>query len=228
MGAYGLVINLAMGLLVGLAVDWLADWLPAYGQVRRPTAATRPRWRRLGLLGGGLLFGVYLHLFLSSPVSSTPVSLWMVWFSFALFLLILVVDVEHRRVLNVVVYPMLLVGVVLVFVRPELSLASALGGGLLGFGLFFLLFLLRPGGLGAGDVKLAALIGVLLGFPSVLVALFAAIGLGGASAIVLLLSRRVGLRGTMAYAPYLSVGAMIGLLYGPSLVAWYLQRLGIP
>ncbi len=56
------------------------------------------------------------------------------------------------------------------------------------------------------------------------VALIAAIGLGGVSAAFLLLLRRVGRRGTMAYAPYLSLGAMVALLYGPTIIAWYLGR----
>jgi leader peptidase (prepilin peptidase)/N-methyltransferase len=227
MDANGLVINIAVGLWIGLVVNWLADRLPGYGQTQPVPVPDHPRRRWLGVFAAGLIFGAYLTRFMNNPANGSPTNPWILWLGFALFLLILVVDVEHRRVLNVVVYPMLLLGVALAFVRAEISPASALLGGLLGFGLFFLLFLLRPGGLGAGDVKLAALIGVLLGFPSVLVALVTAIGLGGVGALVLLLSHRIGLRGTMAYAPYLSIGAMIGLLYGPAIVTWYLERLGI-
>ena len=157
----------------------------------------------------------------------SPAHHWVLWLFFALFLLILVVDLEHRRVLNVVVYPMACVGLALALIRPDLSFASAVIGGLVGFASFLLLFLLRPGGLGAGDVKLAGLIGLLVGFPAVSVALIAAIGLGGLGAAFLLLFRRVGLRGTMAYAPYLSLGAMVALLYGPTIIAWYWGRFGI-
>ena len=227
MDANGLVINIAVGLWIGLVVNWLADRLPGYGQTQPVPVPDHPRRRWLGVFAAGPIFGAYLTRFMNNPANGSLTNPWILWLGFALFLLILVVDVEHRRVLNVVVYPMLLLGVALAFVRAEISPASALLGGLLGFGLFFLLFLLRPGGLGAGDVKLAALIGVLVGFPSVLVALVTAIGLGGMGALVLLLSRRIGLRGTMAYAPYLSIGAMVGLLYGPAIVTWYLERLGI-
>ncbi len=220
----GLVINLILGLVVGLSVNWLADWLPAHGRTDSSALPVRNGWRWGGVLVTALLFAGYLSAFgVDAPVGpgSYP---WVQWMFFALFLLILVVDLEHRRVLNIVVYPMACVGLLLVFVRPELSLLRACLGGLFGFFAFFLLFRLRPGALGAGDVKLAGLIGLLLGFPGVLVALAAGIGLGGLGATFLLLFRRVGRRGTMAYAPYLSVGAMIALLYGPTIISWYVGR----
>ncbi|MBI3960061.1 MAG: prepilin peptidase [Chloroflexi bacterium] len=227
MNEYGLAFNLLVGLLIGLAVNWLADWLPAYGRTDSPALLVR-HWRRwAGVLVASSLFGGYLFAFPEHPTVASPARDWMLWLFFALFLLILVVDLEHRRVLNVVVYPMACVGLILATVRPDLSFASAVIGALVGFASFFLLFLLRPGGLGAGDVKLAGLIGLLVGFPEVSVALIAAIGLGGVSAAFLLLLRRVGRRGTMAYAPYLSLGAMVALLYGPAIIAWYLGRFGI-
>ena len=224
MDNYGLAFNLLGGLLVGLGVNWLADWLPGYGRIQSPTLRVRNWWRWAGVLLTSLLFGGYLSVFRMHMLVGSSANLWMLWIFFALFLLILVVDLEHRRVLNIVVYPMACVGLLLAFIRPEISFFSALIGGLVGFFAFFLLFRLRPGGLGAGDVKLAGLIGLLVGFPGVLVALVAGIGLGGIGAALLLLFRRVGRRGTIAYAPYLSVGAMIALLYGPRIIAWYLGR----
>lgn len=231
MNEYGVTINLLVGLfvglLVGLGVNWLADRLPAYGRTDSPALTVRNWQRWAGVLLVSILFGGYLFAFQEHPMVGSPAHHWVLWLLFALFLLILVVDLEHRRVLNVVVYPMACVGLLLAFVRPEISLASAVIGALLGFASFFLLFLLRPGGLGAGDVKLAGLIGLLVGVPGVVVALITAIGLGGLGAAFLLVFRRVGLRGTMAYAPYLSLGAMVALLYGPTIIAWYLGRFGI-
>lgn len=224
MDNYGLAFNLLGGLLVGLGVNWLADWLPGYGRIQSPTLRVRNGWRWAGVFLTSLLFGGYLFVFRMHMLVGSSAYLWTLWIFFALFLLILVVDLEHRRVLNIVVYPMACVGLLLAFIRPEISFFSALIGGLVGFFAFFLLFRLRPGGLGAGDVKLAGLIGLLVGFPGVLVALVAGIGLGGIGAALLLLFRRVGRRGTIAYAPYLSVGAMIALLYGPRIIAWYLGR----
>jgi len=229
MNEYGVVFNLVVGLVVGLGVNWLADRLPAYGRTDLPAqTVTASHWRRgAGVILASCLFGGYIFAFQSDPTGGSPVYDWLLWLFFAVFLLILVIDLEHRRVLNVVVYPMACVGLILAAIRPELSLSSAVIGGLVGFASFLLLFLLRPGGLGAGDVKLAGLVGLLVGFPGVSVALIVAIGLGGLGAAFLLVLRRVGLRGTMAYAPYLSLGAMVALLYGQTIIAWYLGRFGI-
>lgn len=227
MNEYGVPFNLIAGLLVGLGVNWLADRLPAYGRMDLSVQPLRNRRRWAGVLLVSCLFGVYLSLFQAQTINASSIHHWLLWFFFALFFLILVVDLEHRRVLNVVVYPMACMGLILAAIRPDLSLSSAVIGGLVGFTSFFLLFRLRPGGLGAGDVKLAGLIGLLVGFPGVSVALIVAIGLGGLGAGFLLISRQVGLRGTIAYAPYLSLGAMVALLYGPIIIAWYLGRFGV-
>lgn len=225
MASNGMTLNLITALCVGLGVNWLADWLPRFGNTN---AANFTRsWRRWGwVFLTALLGGSYLSLKVR-PGFFTPGTDPFVWFFFALFLLILVIDLEHRRVLNVVVYPMAAVGLLLALLHPQLSLVNALVGGLVGFGLFLLLYLVRPGGLGAGDVKLAGLIGILVGFPGVLVAILVALTLGGVAAALLLLSRRVGPKGTMAYAPYLSIGALFALMYGPAIIAWYLGRFGI-
>ena len=81
-----------------------------------------------------------------------------------------------------------------------------------GFGVFFLLALIGRGAMGLGDVKLAGVIGLMTGYPLVVAALALGIVLGGVAAIALLVTRRAGRKGTMAYAPYLALGTIIVLL----------------
>ena len=66
--------------------------------------------------------------------------------------------------------------------------------------------------MGAGDVKLAGVIGLMLGFPAAITALVIGIFLGGAAAIILLITHRAGRKSTFAYAPYLALGALVMLL----------------
>ncbi len=82
---------------------------------------------------------------------------------------------------------------------------------------YFLLALFSPGGggLGLGDVKLAGLIGLALGWLGwgpVVVALYAGFISGGVLALVMLVTRRVGLKGDLAYGPPMLLGAFAGLL----------------
>lgn len=130
----------------------------------------------------------------------------------AYFLAIVAIDLEHRLVLNRMTGPGLLaaLGVAAVGLGP--TLPAAIIGAIAGFLLLWVPALLLPG-LGMGDVKLAAVIGALVGFPGVVTALEIGVVAGGAAAGLLLLTRRIGRRDTLAYAPYLVVGVAL-VLFG--------------
>jgi leader peptidase (prepilin peptidase) / N-methyltransferase len=90
---------------------------------------------------------------------------------------------------------------------PQQLIAGAAAGGFL-----LAAALARPGGMGMGDVKLAGMLGFLLGW-KVLTALFiGAIG-GGIAAAVLLSRSAEGRRSTMAYGPYLALGGALTILF---------------
>jgi leader peptidase (prepilin peptidase)/N-methyltransferase len=75
--------------------------------------------------------------------------------------------------------------------------------------------------MGLGDVKMAALMGIMLGFPSVLVAIFVAIIAGGIMAIVLLATRKKGRKQAIPFGPFLALGTMLALIWGNSIWGWY-------
>lgn len=105
-------------------------------------------------------------------------------------------------------------------------LSSLSGGGIFAV-LFLLIALLYKGGMGWGDVKLAGLVGLATGFPLVLVAMAISFLSGGLVAGFLLLLRRKGWKEGIPYGPFLSLGAPIALLWGESLIHWYLALLGV-
>lgn len=80
--------------------------------------------------------------------------------------------------------------------------------------------------MGEGDVKLAIALGVMVGYPSAIVFLTTAFISGGVIGILIMLTRRGGLRTAVPFAPFLIIGAIVGLFYGPQLVHWYLGMLG--
>jgi len=114
-----------------------------------------------------------------------------------------------------------LLALVLAVVTPGLSLVRALTGGAV-IGVFFLLFhLASRRGIGLGDVKLGALIGAVtgLGFdnPDHLQAIYAVTGgvfLGGAAALLLLITRLRSLKDPIPYGPFLCAGAVLVLFQG--------------
>lgn len=139
-----------------------------------------------------------------------------------LFVVVLFIDLEHRVIPNQLVYPAVLVAAALSPLWPELSLSRALIGGVVGFLVMLVPCLL--GGMGFGDVKLAGLIGVMVGFPLVFVALAITILSGGGMASLMLVARRKGRKDTMAYGPFLALAGVVTLLYGQPIWQWYILR----
>ncbi len=74
-----------------------------------------------------------------------------------------------------------------------------------------------------GDVVLAGLLGLMVGFPLVFIALFLSILAGGIVAAALLISRRKKRREMMPFGPFLCLGGMVTLLWGKELLGWYLS-----
>ncbi len=82
--------------------------------------------------------------------------------------------------------------------------------------------LVNPRGMGWGDVKMAALIGLVTGFPLVLVALVTGVVLGGLVALILLLLRIKKRKETIPFGPFLSIATIATLLWGSHILDWYL------
>lgn len=89
--------------------------------------------------------------------------------------------------------------------------------------LFFLLlvFLTRGRGMGWGDVKLAAVLGLLLGWPDIILALALAFVIGGIVGAWGVLSRRLTLKSALPFGPFLALGAALTVFLGHSFVSWY-------
>lgn len=133
----------------------------------------------------------------------------------AVLSLIALLDLRYRRIPNSVVYPAIIGAGLLHLVWHPIPLASILLGAGLAFFIFFLTMLLRPGDLGAGDVKLAILVGMLLGFPHVLWALFVGGMVGALVAVYYLVARQATHKMQIAYGPFLCLGAAVALCFNP-------------
>ena len=142
-----------------------------------------------------------------------------------IFLVVFVIDLEHGLILDIVVYPGMVLAFVFSFFWPELGwpslgVLSALLGGAIGFSLMLVPYLVSGGGMGGGDVKLAGLIGLATGFPYVLIALLLAIISAGVLAIALIASRRRTRKQTIPFGPFLAAAAMVTLVWGQPIADW--------
>ena len=154
---------------------------------------------------------------------NTPSS-WPTWYvaillAYAVFLgAIAIYDLRWQRIPNRAVYPAVTVAIALAFVQPTGPWWSFLLAGLFGGCLLLAIALASRGGLGLGDAKLAVLIGLMSGWPSVIAALFLGFAGGAVVGVGLLASGRLGRRDPMPFGPALAAGAIAAIFVGPQLV----------
>jgi len=246
------LLVVALGVLVGAVVNRLGTDLPARHPPRRPRCpyCGRPRpwyhWVTLPTyivgrarcphcsapiplryplveLALGFLFGC-LYLRYGPTVQSGFFATYT-----AIFALVTITDLERRVILNVVTLPAMALAMIGSFFTGNTAWWSALLGGLLGY-VFFLIaalvgnLLLGPGALGGGDVKLAAFVGLVVGFPLVVEALVLTILSGGLISLLLLVTRLRSLRDPIPYGPFLVIGGWVTMLWGMEIAQWFLWR----
>lgn len=242
------VIFALIGLFAGGIINVLADDLPVR---RRPTHPRCPHcghrygpagWLSIGRRLQGstcpecgqahrrrpLIVEVCtLLVFAALPSLISPAISLAVYSAYiAVLILIIVIDIEHRLVLHVVTFPSMAAALAASFFLPDNAPLLALAGGLAGFIFFFLAYLLGqrlfgPGALGFGDVTLATMMGLMLGFQRIFFALILGILLAGLWSLLGLLSGRMSRRAYFAYGPFLAVAGIVTIIWGARFYAWF-------
>jgi leader peptidase (prepilin peptidase) / N-methyltransferase len=154
-----------------------------------------------------------------------------------IYITIAIIDLKHQLILNKIVYPSLIAALVIApfFVQGgnlisgrfhfgdiQIGILNALIGAGVGFIFLLIPAIISRGGMGFGDVKMAALIGLTTGFPGVLVAILGGIILGGLVAIVLLVSGLKKRKEAIPFGPFLSLATIVTLIWGNQIFTWYL------
>ncbi|MDP1722708.1 MAG: prepilin peptidase [Candidatus Gottesmanbacteria bacterium] len=159
-------------------------------------------------------------VYLQSQALEFPQSLALVgWLLFFCSLLVIfVADFKYQIIPD----SMVIIGIVGVLLQGQALWLSALGAG----GFFFLLWLVTRGkGMGLGDVKFAFLMGLLLGFPNIIVASYLAFLTGAVVGVILILTGKTQLRAHIAFGPFLVLGTIIALGWGKQLIQWWMNIL---
>jgi len=153
----------------------------------------------------------------------------------SLMLIVALIDLEHGLILNRVIYPAIIALLLLAPFWGELgasrpflgnsgmlgSLLNSLVAGVGAFLVFLIIFLVYPRGMGGGDPKLAGVVGLLVGFPGVLFALWLAVVGGGLLAITLLVTGKKGRKDSIPFGPFLAASAIITFLGGSEILNRY-------
>lgn len=165
------------------------------------------------------------------PAALTPALLFWAAIGIALTL----IDLDHHRLPDVITLPAYPVTALLLVLASSLTgewgrmLQALIGLVVLG-GLYLLLALAYPAGMGLGDVKLSGSLGMLLawlGWPQLIVGGFSAFVVGGVIGVALMLIGRAGRKSGVPFGPFMLIGAAIGLTAGPALADGYLRLTGL-
>jgi leader peptidase (prepilin peptidase)/N-methyltransferase len=189
--------------LGGALAERLASVWPADEAQGRPIG-----WRTvlLALASGLVAAGVVARSQL--PWWATGVHLALL----ALLIVLTATDLEQRRLPHVVLDPLILLALVFVPLNPGVDPVMALVGAVAAVAFLGALALVVRGGLALGDLYLVAPIGLVLGWPAIFSALFAAAFLSAGASLALLAARRVGMRSYIPFGPFLVAGAGLVLL----------------
>lgn len=262
-----IVLYALLGLLVGGLLNLCADQLPRWRRLRRrpfcPNCQeSRPPWAWLGTvaylrfkpgchncgeaiswrhpiveLGTAALFAFLWHRYATSAYL-IPYTVYS-----AIFVLVLIIDLEHKLILTIVMQPAWTLALLASFFHPEEPhyYRLALLGGAFGFGLLYVVYWagqlfvkivsksrgkpIHAEAFGYGDVRLGLFIGLILGFPRVFTAIFFAVLLGGLTGILYwfveaIIFRRYSLFTPIPYGPFLIIGAMAVMFFGPGNLMW--------
>lgn len=145
-------------------------------------------------------------------------------------LIIFVYDLKHFIIPDKIIYPA--IGIALIYnfyqlLTTHYPLSTVLNNLYAAFGaaVFFLAIVLVSRGkwMGLGDVKLAFLMGLFLGFPDILIALFFAFLIGAIIGVGLILAKRKTLKSEVPFGPFLVTGTFIALFWGERIAQWYLD-----
>jgi leader peptidase (prepilin peptidase)/N-methyltransferase len=192
------------------------SWLLLRGHARCCETPISPRYP-LTELALGLLYAVTVLVLWDDPAE---VALGLVFVT--MLVAITLTDLELRLIPNRILIVATVLGIGIAAATdpsslPERAAAAAAAGGLL-----FLAALAYPRGMGLGDVKLAAVMGLFLGrdvAPAILVALLAGSAVG-----VAMIARdgAAARKQAIPFGPFLALGGIVGLLAGEQLIDWYL------
>jgi leader peptidase (prepilin peptidase)/N-methyltransferase len=149
----------------------------------------------------------------------------------ATLLVITFIDLDHQIIPDVITLPGIPVFFVASFALPETRFLDALMGVLVGGGSLFMVawiysLITKKEGMGGGDIKLLAMIGAVIGWQGVLFTIFVSSAVGTLTGMLIMLKSRRGMKLRIPFGPFLAIGGIAYIFFGPQLIRWYFGLLG--
>ncbi|MFC1798677.1 prepilin peptidase [Thermodesulfobacteriota bacterium] len=181
------------------------------------------RYPMVELLGGLFAFCVFLRFGLTLT--------GLIYYLFIVALLVITfIDMDHRIIPDRITLPGIPVFFIAALIVPTVTLKDSLLGILTGGGILFAIgwtyyLITKKEGMGGGDVKLLAMIGAFIGWQGVFFTIFVASAVGTFTGLIAMSIQRKGMKLAIPFGPFLSIGAILYIFFGPRLIYWYLNMI---
>ncbi len=181
------------------------------------------------LMTAGLFAVAYLKVFSMNVVLEWQVVIFLLYLLlFSFFVLVVVYDLLHYLIPDWFVWPTIGLAFVLqvinLYVLKTVTPTEVLLGVVIGAGVPFILSVPSKGKwMGYGDIFVGLMLGLLLGYPLVIVGLFAAFFIGAIVGVGLMLGNKKKFNSAVPFAPFLILGTMIAYFWGSEMINWYLS-----
>lgn len=141
----------------------------------------------------------------------------------SLLMIVFVTDITYMLIPNRLLLFFLPFFIIMRIYEPLSPWYDAIIGAIVGYGLVAIIIIVSKGGMGAGDMKLLGLLGIVLGWKLVLLTFFLAAFLGAIIGGFLMLIKRVKRKQPIPFGPYIVIAAIISYFYGEEVVTFYLS-----
>ena len=200
----------------------VVSWLLLRGKCRTCGEPISGRYPLVELLTGALFAAAALRF-----GADWVLPAYLVFF--ASLVAITFIDLEHYIIPNRIVYPTIFISVPLLVLAAAVqdewgNLERAAIGAVAAWGFLLIVHLIQPRGMGFGDVRLSFVLGLFLGWLDlrhVFLGLFLGFLFGALSGLVLMAFRRRGRKDHIPFGPFLAAGAVVAVLFGSQILAWY-------
>ena len=199
----------------------VVSWLLLGGHCRACDTRISPRYPLIEGLTGALFAAVVIAQGSSSKV-------WLDLIFVAALVAITVIDLDHQIIPNRIVAPLAMAAIALTAIFAPHHLAEHVIAGAAAGGFLLIAVLAYPAGMGMGDVKLAAVMGLVLG-RAVAPAMFIALITGTVVGAVVMARKgvREGRKTRIPFGPFLALGSIVAIFAGDALVNVYLHGVGL-
>ncbi len=195
----------------------ILSFLYLRGKCRRCNAKISMRYPLVEFLTGAMFFLAFVKLGFSLDfLSAVTLISGLIISAFT--------DLEYQIIPDKIVLTTAVIGLLLNILIHGKDVLNYLMGSVLGGGTIFLIAALSQGGMGGGDIKLFAAVGLFLGMRLTLLSLLLSFILGATAGIILIVLKLKGIKDAIPFGPFIALGSIASLFAGDKIISWYFLK----